>query len=322
MLKYILKRVLLMIPQLIVLSMLVFGLSKFMPGDPLLREMMNDPNITIEMINKQKDELGLNDPLPEQYLRWADNALHGDFGNSYQYKLPVSTIVGRNLMNTFFLGMVTLVLTYAIAIPLGILAGKYAGTWIDKLITGYNYVTLAIPTFIFALFMLFIFGYKLRWFPTSGSVDINAASDFFSQLATRMKYTFLPALTFALLSTTGIVQYLRNEIIDTKVKDFVKTARAKGASEKNLYRKHIFRNSLLPVAAFSGASITGILGGNIFIERIFGYQGIGQLFITSLNLRDSTVVIALVLLSGVLTLIGTLLSDIIMALVDPRIRIE
>ncbi len=135
-------------------------------------------------------------------------------------------------------------------------------------------------------------------------------------------HIILPAITYAILGTTGIIQYLRSEIIDAKSLDYVRTARSKGIPMKKVYSKHIFRNSLLPIAAFLGFTITGLLGGSIFIETIFGYPGMGQLFITSIVTRDYSVITALVMLYGFLTLLGSLLSDIIMSIVDPRIRIE
>lgn len=132
----------------------------------------------------------------------------------------------------------------------------------------------------------------------------------------------LPAMTYAILGTTAVIQYLRSEIIDAKSMDYVRTARSKGIPIKKVYSRHIFRNSLLPIAAFLGFTITGLLGGSIFIETIFGYQGMGQLFIQSISSRDYSVITALVLLFGFLTLLGSLLSDIIMSIVDPRIRID
>lgn len=138
----------------------------------------------------------------------------------------------------------------------------------------------------------------------------------------KIYHLLLPALSIALITTVGTVQYLRNEIIDTKQKDFILTARAKGASESRVYNRHILRNSLLPIAAFFGYELTGLIGGTIFVESIFSYPGMGQLFLGSIVIRDFTVVTAIVLLYGIATIIGSLLSDIILSIVDPRIRIK
>lgn len=322
MVKYIVKRVLAMIPQLFILSILVFLLTKAMPGDPLSQAFIGNPNLDPEVLEELKEKAGLNDPWHIQYGRWVSKLVQGDLGVSYVHKIDIAKLLGDRFSNTIILGLATLVLTYLIAIPLGIIAGRYQDSWADKLIVGYNYVSYAVPLFVFALLMLFIFGFRLGLVPTSGSVDPQVTKGTWEYVASRIHHLILPATTAALLSTVGTIQYLRNEIIDTKYKDFVKTARAKGTTEKTVYNRHILRNSLLPIAAFLGTDIVNILGGSIFIEQIFGYPGIGQLFVTSILQRDYSVVIVLVMLSGFLALVGTLLSDIILSIVDPRIRIE
>jgi peptide/nickel transport system permease protein len=170
--------------------------------------------------------------------------------------------------------------------------------------------------------MLFVFGFYFDLFPTSGSVDPQIADGTFAYYVSKLDHLVLPTLSGALISTVGISQYLRSEIIDTKVKDFVRTARSKGVPESKVYSRHILRNSFLPIAAFLGYEITGLIAGSVFLESIFGYPGIGQLFVKSVMLRDFTVVNALVLMTCLATLFGTLISDIILSIVDPRIRIE
>ena len=183
-------------------------------------------------------------------------------------------------------------------------------------------MSYAIPTFVLSLIFLYIFGYQLSWFPTSGTVDVNITEGTFAYYWNRIHHMLLPAITYAILGTTGIIQYLRSEVIDAQTQDYVKTARSKGVPLRKVYTRHIFRNSLLPVAAFLGFTITGLLGGSIFIETIFGYPGMGQLFVNSVITRDYSVITTLVMLFGFLTLLGSLLSDIIMSIVDPRIRID
>ena len=170
--------------------------------------------------------------------------------------------------------------------------------------------------------MLFLFGFLYPIFPTSGSVDAQVAAGSFDYYLSKLNHMILPALSGALIGTVGTVQYLRSEIIDTKHKDFVRTVKAKGVPESKVYSRHILRNSFLPIAAFLGYEITGLVGGSIILENIFGYPGIGQLFFQSITQRDFSVVTALVLFTGFATLLGTLLSDIILSIVDPRIRID
>jgi peptide/nickel transport system permease protein len=322
MLKFILRRILIMIPQLILLSVLIFALAKAMPGDALTGQLAGNSKMDAQTLHELKQKLGLLDPAYVQYLRWAKGLLHGDMGMSVIHQIPVTHLLAGRMGNTVILALVTLILTYAIALPLGIVGGRWTDTWADKLVIGYNYLTFATPLFIFALLVLFIFGFILGWFPTGGSVDIQVQSGTFAYYMNKLNHLILPAFSGAIVNTTVTIQYLRNEIIDTKIKDFVKTARAKGVNESKVYTRHILRNSFLPIAAFLGYEIVYLIGGSVFVETIYGYPGIGQLFISSISQRDFSVVTALVMISGFATLIGTLLSDIILSAVDPRIRIE
>lgn len=316
--KTILRRFLLMIPQLLILSIFIFILANFMPGDPF--SGLISPTTPANRIEELREKAGLNDPLQVQYVRWMKNALKGDFGKSYSMKMPVSRVIGQRAANTFWLSLLTFVLMYAIAIPLGIAAGRRAGSRLDQGINLYNFITLSIPGFVMYLVTLVIFGYKLKWFPTGGTVALGVTG--FNYFISRIYHMILPALSYAFITTAGTIQYLRNEIIDAKTQDYVRTARAKGVPTKKVYTHHIFRNSLLPIAAFLGFQITGLLGGSIMIETVFGYPGMGKLFIESMLSNDYSVVTTLVLLYGLLTLTGSLLSDIIMMIIDPRVRID
>ena len=318
--KTILRRILVMIPQVIILSILIFILAKFMPGDPF--SGLIDPKISPAAIEEMRRKLGLYDPWYIQYIRWVKNLFRGDLGLSYTYRLRVTTLIGQRAYNTFILSLFSVILSYSISIPLGIFAGRYSDSKFDKAVILYNYISYAIPTFVLSILMLWLFGYTLRLFPTSGSVDLGIEPNTMAYYINRLYHIALPAITYALLTTVGTIQYLRNEVIDSKEQDYVKTARSKGVPEGKVYTKHIFRNSLLPIAAFLGYTITGLLGGSIFIETIFGYPGMGQLFISSISSRDYSVITSLTLLFGILALLGSLLSDIILSIVDPRIRIE
>ena len=318
--KTVLRRVLLMIPQLFILSLLIFIMAKQMPGDALTGSIGG--NVKPEVLEQIRRESGWYDPWYEQYWRWITKALQGDFGKSFQYKQPVTRVIGARAANTFLLALFATVLSYLIALPLGIKAGRNPGSKFDKGVILYNFISYAMPSFVLYLFTLLLFGYVLKWLPTMGSVDPHIAKGTFAYFLNRLKHLIMPAGCIAILSTTGTIQYLRNEIIDAKTQDYVKTARSKGVPMKKVYSHHIFRNSLLPIAAFFGFQITGLLGGSMIAERIFNYPGMGNLFIDAILLRDYSVVNALVMLYGFLNLLGSLLSDIIMSIVDPRIRIE
>ncbi|HFI0274159.1 TPA: oligopeptide ABC transporter permease [Streptococcus suis] len=316
--KTILRRLLMMIPQILILSVIAFFVAKMMPGDPFTG--MIDPSIDPAVIEKMRIEAGYYDPIPVQYFRWIGNVLQGDFGQSILFKQPVLSVIMQRLNNTIWLSLLTMVLTYLIALPLGMIAGRYQNSLADKIITVYNFLTFSTPTFIFAIVMLWLFGFSLGWFPTRGSV--GSGLEGMAMFLSRIHHMILPAVTMAILSTTVTIQYLRTGIIDAKSQDYVRTARAKGVPEKVVYNRHIFRNSILPIASFLGYELTGLIGGSIFIENIFTYPGIGQLFYNSLSSRDYSVILALLLIFGFGTLLGTLISDIIMSIVDPRIRVK
>lgn len=318
--KTVLRRTMVMIPQLIILSIIIFLLAKLMPGDPFTG--LITPETSPAAIEELRRKAGLYDPLHIQYFRWMSNAFKGDFGMSYAFKIPVKNLIGERVNNTFILSLLSATLTYAIAIPLGMLAGRYQNSKLDKIVIVYNYISYAIPTFVLSLIMLWLFGYTLGWFPTTGSVSLGVDKGTFAYYLDKLHHILLPAITYSLLATTGIIQYLRNEVIDAKSLDYVKTAKSKGVPENVVYSRHIFRNSILPIAAFFGYTITGLLSGSIFIEKIFSYPGMGGLFVSSIMTRDYSVVTSLILLFGFLTLLGSLISDILLSIVDPRIRIE
>lgn len=316
--KTILRRLLMMIPQIIILSIIAFFVAKMMPGDPFTG--MIDPSIDPAVIEELRIKAGYYDPLHIQYFRWMGNLLQGDFGQSVLFKQPVIDIVMQRLNNTIWLSLLTMILTYLIALPLGMIAGRYQNSIADKAIGVYNFLTFSTPVFIFAILMLWMFGFSLGWFPTRGSIDTGVTG--LAAILSRLRHMILPAMTMAIISTTVTIQYLRTGIIDAKSQDYVRTARAKGVPERVVYNRHIFRNSILPIAAFLGYELTSLIGGAIFIENIFTYPGMGQLFYNSIASRDYSVVLALLLIFGMGTLLGTLLSDIIMSIVDPRIRVK
>ncbi|NLP35627.1 MAG: ABC transporter permease [Clostridiales bacterium] len=318
--KTIVRRILILIPQIFIISLLVFLLANFMPGDALTGKI--DPNTSPARLEELRQQWGYYDPWYIKYGRWLGNALQGDLGESTAYKIPVTQLIGERAMNTFWLSLVTTILMYIIGIILGILSGRYNERLPDKIIVFYTFIALAMPSIIFGLINIFVFAFKLKWFPMGGSVDVKYIAGTLPYILNRIYHMILPALTGALLYTVGIIQYLRSEIIDYKISDFVVTARSKGVPEKTVYSRHIFRNALLPIASSMGYEIAFLLSGSIFIENVFSYPGMGNLFLESILRRDYAVVNALIILFAVLTVLGTLLSDIIMSIVDPRIRIK
>ncbi|CAD2079908.1 ABC transporter permease [Jeotgalicoccus meleagridis] len=320
MIKFIIRRLIISLPQVILLSILVFFIGSLMPGDAL--SGLIDPTIPVEQIERLREQMGLNDPWYIQYKDWVVAMLQGDFGHSFFKQQPVLDVIGDRMLNTVWLGLFSTVLIYLIGLPLGLISGRWNDSLLDSAITGYTYLGFATPTFIFGLVMLLVFGYTLGWLPTGGSVGVGVTPGTLEYVISKFQHLVLPSFSIALIGLVGTVQYLRSGIIETKQKDFVTLARAKGVSEGKVYTKHIFRNSILPIAAFFGYEITSLLGGSLFIETIYGYPGMGRLFLESISIRDFSVANVLILVFGMLSILGALLSDIILSIVDPRIRIK
>lgn len=320
MIKFIIRRLIISLPQVILLSILVFFIGSLMPGDAL--SGLINPTIPVEQIERLREQMGLNDPWYIQYKDWVVAMLQGDFGHSFFKQQPVLDVIGDRMLNTVWLGLFSTVLIYLIGLPLGLISGRWNDSLLDSAITGYTYLGFATPTFIFGLVMLLVFGYTLGWLPTGGSVGVGVTPGTLEYVISKFQHLVLPSFSIALIGLVGTVQYLRSGIIETKQKDFVTLARAKGVSEGKVYTKHIFRNSILPIAAFFGYEITSLLGGSLFIETIYGYPGMGRLFLESISIRDFSVANVLILVFGMLSILGALLSDIILSIVDPRIRIK
>ena len=318
--KTVLRRLLTMIPQIILLSIIVFVVAKEMPGDAFTG--MIDPNVDPAQIEALREAAGWNDPVSVQYVRWIGDVLQGDFGRSYAQQVPVTTLIGGRAANSLRLGIVSTFFTYLIALPFGMFAGRFNNSWFDRFVVIYNYVSYAIPTFVLALLMVFIFGYRLGWFPTFGSKNVTLTAGTFDYYWDMFYRLLLPGFTGGILGTASTTQTLRSEVIDAKTQDYVRTARSKGVPEGKIFSKHIFRNAVLPIASSFGFIFSSLLSGSVFIEQIFAFNGMGDLFITSINARDYSVVITLTLLYGILAILGSLISDIALSLADPRIRID
>ena len=321
MLQFTLRRILGMIPLLFLVSVVVFTLAKMMPGDALSGRI--DPlNADPAYIEEQREKLGLNDPIPTQYVRWIGGVIQGDFGRSFVHQMDTVDLIGEKLPNTILLGITSLLITYILAFLMGRYSGKNPYTLGDYGIAGINYLALAIPSFVAALLAIYIFAIKLGWVPASGSISLDHEAGTLMYYVDKMKHVLLPAIILGAMATASYTQFLRNDMIESSRKDYVRTARAKGTKESVIYNKHILRNSVIPIVTLLGFDLAAILGGAVIIETIFTYPGIGGLFISSVSNRDYSVVMAITMMLAFLTLIGNLIADLLYAIVDPRIRID
>jgi len=320
--KYIIRRVLVFIPMLFILTILVFGLALLAPGDALTGQSLSDPNVDPEVYEIQREALGLNDPVPVQYFRWISSVAQGDFGNSLVFNgRSVAELIEARLANTLYLGLFSLFLTVIIAIPIGIYSARRPYSLLDYGATGFGFFGLAIPNFFFGLIAIYILSIKLGWFPAQGTLStpgITGLEAFFD----RIHHMVLPGITLGLAGTATYMRYMRSEVLDVLGSDYIRTARAKGMSDRNVLYKHTLRNALIPIITLMGFEVGALLSGAVITEQVFQYPGIGTLFLSSVTNRDYPVVMAIAMILGILILVGNLLADIFYSIIDPRIRYD
>ena len=326
--RYLTKRILNMIPLLIIVTLLSFGIMQLAPGGPEYvilsaeADAMSDP----QKVEELREKWGLNDPIPVQYMRWVGNMLKGDFGKSYYYRLPVKEVLASALPNTIRLNLFALIFIYGISIPLGVISAVRQYSKADMLVTATAFAGQAAPSFWVA--SLLIWGVAMKsggLIPTNGIATPGITLETHGWLTVftdRAKYMFLPLVVIVFGGLTGLTRYMRSSMLEVLREDYVRTARAKGLAEKVVIYKHALRNALLPILAVSGGLLSGLVGGSVIIENIFSWPGIGRVAWQAVNNRDYNVSMAVMLLSAVLTMIGYLLVDIAYVWVDPRIKYD
>ncbi|MCM3739435.1 ABC transporter permease [Oceanobacillus luteolus] len=320
--KYIIRRVLVFIPMLFALTVIVFGLALLAPGDALTGQSLADPNVDPEVYEQQREALGLNDPIPVQYFRWISAAVQGDFGNSMVFNgRSVAELIEARFANTLYLGLFSLAITIIVAIPIGIYSARHPYSLLDYGATGFGFFGLSIPNFFFGLMAIYFLSIKLGWFPAQGTMSTPGLTGW-EAFFNRLHHMFLPGITLGLAGTATYMRYMRSEVLDVLGSDYIRTARAKGMSERNVLYKHTLRNALIPIITLMGFEIGVLLSGAVITEQVFQYPGLGTLFLSSVTNRDYPVVMAIAMILGVLILIGNLLADIFYSIVDPRIRYD
>jgi len=321
MIKTIIRRLIIMVPQLFVIMLVTFALQWMMPGDFVSNLVGSE--LTWQEIEAQRVQLGLDNPWYYQFWNWFTSVLRFDFGISAQHHRPVVDVIGERLSNTFWLSLAQTILLFALAIPLGIIAGRFARRWPDKLILLYGFIGMSLPVLVYAIILIFFFGFNLQWLPVRGSIDpVVVGTGAVPELLSRLRHLILPTIAGATLTGVGMIYTLRIQIVDGSVSEYAKTARSKGVPSKVIFNKHILRNSLIPFAQGIGFTFIGLLSGTIFIEQIFSYPGMGQLFLNSIQIRDFAVASTLVLFYSFLSVIGVLIGDIAVTVADPRIHIK
>lgn len=326
MFKYILKRLLALIPVLIIISAVIFATVQSMPGDPVDAYLGANSRVTIEKREQIREELGLNKSGVEQYVRWAGRFVSGDLGNSFNMKKPVADVIGDYVWNTFLLNIVALVVALLISIPIGIKQAVKKHTSYDNFWTVFSLIGLSVPTFFFALVLIFFVGRFLPGWPISGMKDASIAAfgydNIFQQIGDIGLHLILPTIVLAFGSFATFSRYVRNAMIDVINQDYIRTARSKGLKEKIVIYRHAFRNALIPLVTLLGMYIPTLFSGAVILESVFVWPGLGKILIDAITQRDNSVVLACLMFSAILMVLGNLLADILYSIVDPRIKVE
>ena len=322
--RYLLKRLIYIVFVFFIISLLMFGIYKSLPGDPV--KMMMQGNIKPEVYQQQYDAtrkmLGLDEPVPVQYVKWITNMLRGDFGYSTEYRRPVKDVIGVPMRNTVLLNIFSMILVFIIAVPLGITTAVKKNSILDKIVQVVTIIGYSVPSFVIALLAIYLLAIRFPIFPISGVKTAGFTGTGFAAFWDTAKHMALPVLVMSVGGVGSITRYVRASMIDALRMDYIRTARSKGLKEKVVIYVHAFRNALIPIVTVTTWWLIGLFGGSVVIESIFLWDGLGKMMITGLNQRDFSVVLAMQMFYVLLSLAGYVLMDIAYTLVDPRVKLE
>jgi peptide/nickel transport system permease protein len=327
MLGYLLRRILGAIPLLLGILTIIFFIIHLAPGDPTARFF--NPNVSPEVIEQMRRNLGLDQPLHVQYVKWLASFLRGDFGYSFGQMRPISEILPDTLWNTVQLTLISLVVIFAVGMLIGIVQAVRQYSLADNVLTFVALFFYSMPSFWFALMLILLFSLKanqLGWpfqFPAAGMTSVGY--EFMTtgeQIRDRVSHLILPSIALGIGSAAGVARYMRGSMLEVIHQDFIRTARAKGLSERTVIFKHALRNALIPIITLLGLYLPFLLSGAVLVETIFGWPGMGRAIVDAILQRDYPMVMATSFVIAAIVVAGNLLSDVLYAVVDPRIRTE
>jgi peptide/nickel transport system permease protein len=312
------SRILQAIPTMIIVSMLVFGLIRMAPGDPAAMQMGREaakPE-NLPKLEALREEMGLTEPIPVQYLYWIEDLAQGDFGDSLKNKRPTIDLFMQKLPATLELVLGATLFALLLAVPLGILAAIKRGSLVDRAAMGFVSAGLAIPGFWLGLTLILIFSVRLQWLPASGYIPFS------EDPAENLKRLILPSITLGTYLAATLMRFLRSDMIQVLGADYVRTARAKGLREKTVIMRHAMKNALIPMLTVAGLEIGALLGGAVIIEQVFGWSGVGWLTVQAIFDRDYPLVQTSVLFVTIGLILVNLLTDIAYGFLNPRMRVS
>ena len=336
---YFIRRFLLIPPTLLGVTIIVFAITRLVPGGPLERAIMesqqfNNSGATSQMagadmalseaqLKKLQEYYGFDKPVLESYVDWLGKVVQGDLGSSYRYNEPVWDVIRDRFPVSLYYGLVTLVITYIVCIPLGVLKAIKHKTVVDNVTSILIFVGYAIPGYALGSLLLLYFSVRLEWFPMGGFVSLSfEEKDTIGKTIDLINHSVLPLICYLIGSFALVTLLLKNHLMDNLASDYIRTAIAKGVSFRQAVTRHAMRNSMIPIATTFGQNIVLLVSGSFLIETIFDIDGFGLLGLTAILDRDYPVVMGVVLLASFLLLIGNIISDVLVALVDPRIRFQ
>ncbi|MCR4337379.1 MAG: ABC transporter permease [Candidatus Omnitrophica bacterium] len=321
MLKIILRRFLIAIPQLVGISLMTFALIQLTPGN-FFDTLKLDPQISPQTIERYEKMYHLNEPWVNQYWAWLKNLFQGDLGYSFFYKVQVSSIIGSRLFNTFILALASFLLTWFVAIPLGIWAAVHRNRFIDRLIQLFSYIALSTPSFFLGMILLFVFsqigGLPLGGMHSPDYEDLSWGGKVFDLL----KHLLIPTLAISVGSIGALQRIMRGNMLEVLRHQYILAARAKGLPEHRVIYHHALRNAINPLITLLGYEFSGLLSGAALVEIICSWPGLGSLMLTAVRSKDLYLVMASMMMGGILFLIGNLIADILLVIADPRIRYD
>lgn len=314
MLVFALRRLLSAIPTLLIVTLVVFAMVQLLPGDPA--RLLLGEEATPQALAELRRSLGLDRPLPEQYLRWLLDVLHFDFGTSVRDNTSVSSLIAEKLPTTLQLAGFAMLIAMLIALPAGILGALRRGSWVDQVLTLCALSGISLPNFFLGILLIYVFSIRLAWVPASGYVG------FFEDPVKNLLLLVLPAVTLGVQSAAVLARYLRASLIETLFQDYVRTAHAKGVAGPRVTVHHALRNALIPVVTAFGLQLGGLLGGAVITEQIFSVPGFGRLLVDAVYTRDLPVIQGVVLISALAVFLVSFAVDLLYAALDPRIRYQ
>ena len=328
MVKYIVKRVLYSALILLIVSMLLYLLVRCLPIDYVENKFLAQTNagqISPEELNRIKALYGLEDSsfwgICRGYWKWLTAVFHGDLGTSFKYNMPVTEAISRHMWVSFGIALAAFILQYAISIPLGIKAATNQYGVVDYVTTVFAMIGISFPSFFIAILLIKVFSIDLGWFPMQGLQDANFTGTGIELLFNQLWHIILPMLAITIVSIGGLMRHTRTNTLEVLNQDYIRTARAKGLSEHAVIYKHVFRNTMVPIVTMMAGIVPSLFGGMMILEQVFSLPGIGQMAYGALKEGDIPFIMGYNMFIAILTVIGTLLSDITYMIVDPRIKI-